>query len=81
MGEAFAAGATVGFSVISATAAIIIAAAIKMLNVSGSPASAQPNKTATIGFTNAYVEASAGVATRKSQTYAEYATIEPMNVR
>ena len=65
----------------SATATTTAAPAAAIWSVISSPRSAQPRKTATIGFTYAYVATSESGATRSSQTYAVKPTKLPTTTR
>src|SRR5690606_28508982 len=67
--------------VITTTEPMITAEAIRTRTVSGSPANAHPNSTATTGLTYAYVETRAGVDTLSRKTYAEYPISEPKTIR
>src|SRR5438874_8674082 len=64
-----------------ATATTMTAAPITMVGVIGSLRIRAPSKTATTGFTNAYVDTSDTEAFCRSQVYAVYATSEPKTTR
>ena len=56
----------------------MMAAATSIRGVNDSPATSQPRKTATTGFTYAYVETRDGGQTRSSHMYALRATMDPI---
>src|SRR5207302_5244193 len=66
---------------IRTTEATIARPAISVRNVVGSPRNAAPSRTATTGFTYAYVETMWVGAFRSSQWKALKATIEPTTTR
>src|SRR6185503_2291598 len=67
--------------VITATEAKTAPAATNIRGDMVSPKTAQPRKTATTGFTYAYVATSDGGFTESSHTYAVNATIDPKTAR